>query len=610
MLNLNHDSQNIHDVLYNIFGYQSFRGLQEEIIQNTIDGKDALVLMPTGGGKSLCYQIPSIVLPGMAVVISPLISLMHNQVNALKLNGVQAELLNSSLDQDSWRTVVDKVKKQSVQILYLSPEGINRSFIKNILQKSTLSLIAVDEAHCVSQWGHEFRQDYQELKWIKKTFPTTPLLALTATADQRVRKDILSGLQISGAKEFLTSFDRPNITYHMQPKAQSFDQLTKLITKHHPNECGIIYCQTRNKVEQTATKLKSMGFNALAYHAGMPDQQREKAQKEFEDRDDIIIVATIAFGMGIDKPNVRFVAHLDMPKNIESYYQETGRAGRDGHSSSAWMFYGVEDVIRNKHFLDQSQAKGAYKKVAEEKIDQMLNLCELTTCRRRFLLQYFHEDLSEDCGNCDICLKLVELEDLTQEAKMFLSCVYHTKIPFGVNYYIDILKGKENVNISSREHDHLSVYSIGKHLSESRWRDIARNLIFKKYLLYESIEYKTLKLSPLAGPLLKGEEKFLVHKKISKKKNSSKKSQSSMPPTSSHPDLMAHLKDLRLEIAEELGVPAFYVFSNKTLEDMTLLKPQNKDQFLLVHGVGQKKCDLYSDLFINAIKSYHQSQVV
>lgn len=597
--------QRAYQCLEKVFGFKEFRGAQKEVIETVFQGEDAVVLMPTGGGKSLCYQIPALSLEGVGLVISPLISLMSNQVNALKLNGVGAAFLNSSLDYDSWREVTQNLLAGKIKILYVSPEGMNSTRLQQLLESVDLSLIAIDEAHCVSQWGHEFRKDYIELDWLKDKYPHVPLLALTATADQRVRKDIVTNLKLNNPREFITSFDRPNISYHIRPKSKGLDQVIELINKEHPNECGIIYCQTRNKVDQVTDKLQKKGLKAISYHAGMSDQERSKAQNTFEREDDVIVVATIAFGMGIDKPNVRFVAHMDMPKNIENYYQETGRAGRDGNKASAWMFYGLEDLIRNKHFLERSDAEGEYKKVAEEKIDQMLSLCEATSCRRQFLLGYFGETLDRPCGNCDICLGNFETEDLTKEAQMFLSAVFRMGQTFGSGHTIDVLRGVDNENVQKRAHQNLSVYGIGKHLSASKWRDLARNLIFRGFLSYGHLEYKTLILTEKSRALLKGEESFCVHKKLKTPEKKAKK----QPFTKSDnehldDDLLSKLRDLRMEIANELGVPAFYVFSNKTLEDMTQILPQNREQFLLVHGVGQKKCESYGELFIEKIKEH------
>lgn len=593
-----------YEVLENTFGYREFRGVQEAVIRGVFDQQDALVLMPTGGGKSLCYQVPALVLPGITLVVSPLISLMANQVGLLELNGVKAGALNSSLSYPEWRTICEACENGEIKLLYVSPEGVNSPRLQKLLSTLPLSLIAIDEAHCVSQWGHEFRRDYIELGWLKQAYPETPMLALTATADKRVREDILKNLKIAKAQQFLASFDRPNILYQVRPKSKGLDELLTLIKTHCPDQCGIIYCQTRNKVDQVSQKLRTLGYRALPYHAGLDDEERQNTQRVFETRDDVLVVATIAFGMGIDKPNVRFVAHLDMPKNIESYYQETGRAGRDGEKAFAWMFYGLEDLLRNKHFLERSEARGAYKKAAEKKIEQMLEFCETTTCRRQFLLRYFDEHLADPCGFCDICLGEFEIEDLTTEARMLLSCVFKTEQRYGVNYNIDVLRGTLSEAVERNGHQRLSVFGIGKHLSASRWRAVARNMIFRGLLNYANLEYKTLKLSPTSADLLKGEVKFELH--IEKK--ASKKTTKTAQPTDAdiNLDLFEQLKELRNQIAQKLGIPAYMVFTNKSLEDMTHMRPTTKDQFLLVNGVGQKKCDSYGERFMKLIRKNHE----
>lgn len=603
--------QKAYHILKHTFGLKEFRHQQKKAIKSVFAQKDSLVLMPTGGGKSLCYQVPALCLDGLTLVISPLISLMSNQVAALKLNGVAAEYLNSTLDYSQWRDICDRARNNKIKLLYLSPEGLNSDGFQNQLNHLDISLIAIDEAHCVSQWGHEFRKDYIELKWIKKAFPETPLMALTATADQKVRQDIIANLKLKKPAIFLSSFDRPNITYTVRPRTKGVDQIIEMIQRDHMGQCGIVYCQTRSKVEVTASKMQKKGLKAIAYHAGMSDQERKKAQSTFEQNDDIIVVATIAFGMGIDKPNVRFVAHLDMPKNIEGFYQETGRAGRDGAPASAFMLYGLQDLIRNKHFLEQSDAKGAYKKSAEEKIEKMLQFCELTRCRRQFLLDYFDEFGSSACGNCDVCLNQIELEERTQEAQMFLSTVYRTGQRYGLNYNIDVLKGNKTDTVLKNQHHHLSVFGIGKNLTNKTWQNLARNLIFQGLLEYENLEYKTLRLTEKARGLLSGSETFSMQKEVKLKKQQSssahridKKTTNSL--ASVDGDLLEKLKELRLKIASEQGIPAFYIFSNKTLEDMSLMKPRNKSEFMMVHGVGEKKSELYFQKFTQLIEDYQQ----
>lgn len=603
MKSLTEKMQRATEALHQYFGYDEFRGVQKEVIENVFAGRDSLVLMPTGGGKSLCFQIPALCLDGLTVVISPLISLMSNQVNLLKLHGIHAATLHSAMDGSEWDNQVKKIENETCRLLYLSPEGINSSKVRRLIKNLPIGLIAIDEAHCVSQWGHEFRRDYIALSWLKKEFPQTPLIALTATADKKVRADILQNLGMSEAKVFMTSFDRPNITYHIRPKTNGVDELAQLIQENYPGECGIVYCQTRNKVDQVSLKLQKIGIKAVSYHAGMADNERKNAQRLFENENDIIVVATIAFGMGIDKPNVRFVAHLDMPKNIESYYQETGRAGRDGSKASAWMFYGLGDLVRNKHFLENSDAFGAYKKQAEKKMEQMMALCESASCRRQYILTYFDEDSPEKCGNCDICLGYFEKEDLTNEAKMFLSAVFRSQQNFGVTHLVDILRGAKSENVIQRKHDELSVFGIGEHLSVKKWKAIARNLTFRGYLAYNNLEYKTLKLTQKAAEILQDKTPFILRQEAKIKS----KDTLSEPVSYVDDDLLSQLKSLRAQMAKEQNVPAFYIFSNKTLEDMALLRPVNRDQLLLVHGVGEKKSEAYGKKFLEQISLYAQN---
>lgn len=603
MQNVSQKMQSATEALHQYFGYDEFRGVQKEVIENVFKGRDSLVLMPTGGGKSLCYQIPALCLEGITLVISPLISLMSNQVNLLKLHGIKAITLHSGMEREEWDSHLKKLETQQCRLLYVSPEGINSSRMRALIKKFPISLIAIDEAHCVSQWGHEFRRDYIELAWLKKEFPQTPLIALTATADKKVRSDILHNLGMNQAEVFMTSFDRPNITYHIRPKSSGVDELAQLIQENYPGECGIVYCQTRNKVDTVSTKLQNLGIKAVSYHAGMSDQERKNAQRLFENENDIIVVATIAFGMGIDKPNVRFVAHLDMPKNIESYYQETGRAGRDGSKASAWMFYGLGDLVRNKHFLENSDAFGAYKKQAEKKMEQMMALCESASCRRHYILSYFDEESSAQCGNCDICLGHFDKEDLTTEAKMFLSAVFRSNQSFGVTHLVDILRGAKSENVTQRKHDELSVFGIGEHLSVKKWKAIARNLTFRGYLAYNNLEYKTLKLTQKASEILQDKTPFVL------RQENKTKVKTTVSQTNQHldDDLLTQLKGLRAQMAKELNVPAFYIFSNKTLEDMALIRPTNRDQLLMVHGIGEKKSEAYGKKFLDQISLYSQN---
>jgi len=591
-----------YEVLQNIFGYEDFRLKQKTAIEGILNGQDVFVLMPTGGGKSLCYQVPALCMDGLTVVISPLISLMKNQIDALKINGVAAEYLNSTLSSEVYNEIYQDVVNGDIKLLYLSPEGLASSRIKNLLSNSKVSLIAVDEAHCVSQWGHEFRSDYMNLGSLRDLLPETPIMALTATADERVREDIIRNLKLSDALELVSSFDRANIRYEIRPKDNSIKQLLDFI-KEHKGETGIVYCGTRKKVDQVTEKLKEKGLNAYAYHAGLSDIERSMAQEKFEKEEEIIIVATIAFGMGIDKPNVRFVAHLGLSKNIESYYQETGRAGRDGEAAVAWMVYGLDDLVRNKNFLENSDASGVYKELASSKIDSMLSFCELTTCRRKYLLSYFGENYPNDCGNCDCCLNEFESHDATLEAKKFLSAVFRTGQNYGAKYIIDILRGSKDEKVLTRGHHDLSVYGIGRETPAKEWNFIVRNLIFREYLIYKNLEYRTLALAPKAIEILKEGVTFEVNRPLKKLGTGLVRTKK----LELDDILLEKLKAKRSSLAKELKVPPYQVFSNKTLEDMAQLLPKTHDEFLEVHGVGQKKCQKFADDFLAVILQEEQA---
>lgn len=596
-----------YQVLQNVFGYEDFRLEQKNAIQAALNKEDAFVLMPTGGGKSLCYQVPALCFDGLTVVISPLISLMKNQVDALKINGVAAEFLNSTLDMDIWNEIYQDVISGDVKLLYLSPEGLASTKIRNLLKNANISFIAVDEAHCVSQWGHEFRSDYKNLGSLRELLPHVPMMALTATADQKVRDDIIANLHLKEVREFVSSFDRANIRYEIRPKDNGTKQLLEFL-KEHEGETGIIYCGTRKKVDQITEKLRDQGLNAYAYHAGLSDVERSLSQEKFEKEEDIIIVATIAFGMGIDKPNVRFVAHLGLSKNIESYYQETGRAGRDGEPAVAWMVYGLDDLVRNKNFLNNSDASGIYKELATTKIDSMLSFCELTTCRRKYLLSYFGEEYPRDCGNCDCCLNEFESHDATLEAKKFLSAVFRTGQNFGAKYIIDILRGAKEEKILNRSHHELSVYGIGRETPAKEWNYIVRNLVFREYLFYKNLEYRTLALAPKALEILKEGKTFSVNRPLKKLGTGLKTGLSKKREKLEISDvLLEKLKARRSTLAKKLRVPPYQVFSNRTLEDMAERLPRTQEEFLEVHGVGQKKCQKFADDFLSIIIEDKQS---
>lgn len=492
--------------LKKIFGYPAFRGQQAEVIDHVVAGGDCLVLMPTGGGKSLCYQIPALLRPGVAIVVSPLIALMHNQVNGLKQIGVRAAALNSSLSFEEATLVEQNLLTQQYDLLYVAPERLLTPHFLRILAKISVALFAIDEAHCVSQWGHDFRPEYSQLFVLHQRFPRVPRIALTATADLDTRQEIIEKLQLTNAKVFIDSFDRPNIRYQVIDKANGREQLLSFIHAQHAGEAGIVYCASRKKVEEITEWLVNQGMQAVAYHAGMEMQQRQLNQEKFLREDGVIMVATIAFGMGIDKPNVRFVAHLDLPKSIEGYYQETGRAGRDGRMANAWMAYGLNDVIQHWRMIEQSQTQFKFKQVSIKKLEAMLLLCESTTCRRIQMLRYLGENTeTEPCGNCDICLQPPKVWDATIEVQKALSCVYRTGQMFGAGHLIDVLRGNLTARVKEWQHDRLSTFAIGQDLSEKAWRSVFRQLIAFGLVTTDGEGRGTLLLTEASRAALKGQ---------------------------------------------------------------------------------------------------------
>ncbi|WP_423064300.1 DNA helicase RecQ [Candidiatus Paracoxiella cheracis] len=498
------------DILKQVFGYDNYRPLQKTIINSVIAGEDNFVLMPTGGGKSLCYQIPALVRKGVAIVVSPLISLMQDQVQALQTNGIAAAFYNSTLTGPESKRILAQLHNNELDLLYVAPEKLMSDTFLERLNTVDISLFAIDEAHCVSQWGHDFRVEYLELGRLRGLFPDIPIIALTATADKQTRQHILKSLNLENAHVHIASFDRPNIRYTVVEKQRPFNQLTAFL-KSRTHDFGIIYCLSRKRVEELATKLQKQGYHALPYHAGLGAQQRQLAQTAFQQDDVNIIVATIAFGMGIDKPNVRFVVHYDLPKNIEAYYQETGRAGRDGLPSEALLLYGLQDCVIIKHFIENNSDKDQ-KRIESHKLNCMIGLAEATTCRRRVLLNYFNESLEKACGNCDICLNPPETYDATIHAQKALSCVYRVDQRFGANYIIDVLRGKDNVRMKHLGHDHLSTYGIGKDTSHEEWHSIFRQLIHLGYLEQDIANYSVLKLTAQAKLILSGQETLMLAK--------------------------------------------------------------------------------------------------
>ncbi|MCE0757901.1 DNA helicase RecQ [Marinobacter sp. G11] len=594
-------------VLHEVFGYESFRPLQGDIVQEVVGGGDALVLMPTGGGKSLCYQVPALVRPGTAVVISPLIALMQDQVAALKQLGVKAAFLNSTMDFEQARATEYALMTGELDLLYCAPERLIQPRTIELLHNASLSLFAIDEAHCVSQWGHDFRSDYLQLSMLAEEFPGIPRIALTATADERTRKEIAERLSLTQARHFISGFDRPNIQYRITPKTNANKQLLDFIKAEHESDCGIVYCLSRNKVDATARLLASKGYLALPYHAGLTAEERARNQERFLREDGVIIVATIAFGMGIDKPDVRFVAHLDLPKSLEAYYQETGRAGRDGKPSTAWMVYGLQDVIKLRQMLEASLGNDQFKRVERQKLDAMLGLCEVTQCRRQVLLRYFGDTLEQPCGNCDTCLNPPETWDGTVAVQKALSCVYRTGQRFGVNYVIDVLRGSENERILQSGHQAISTYGIGQDLSATEWKSVFRQLVANGYLRADPEGYGALQLTERCRPLLKGEQPIQLRKDPVQKKSSGSKSSGSRASGQDIRDQVTDhagwdaLRACRKELADKQGVPPYVIFHDTTLFEMLQRRPGSIEELGEISGVGAAKLEKYGETFLQAI---------
>jgi ATP-dependent DNA helicase RecQ len=595
-------------VLQNIFGYDSFRSLQQTVINSVIAGEDNFVLMPTGGGKSLCYQIPSLVREGTAIIISPLIALMQDQVQALQANGVAAAFYNSSLNDSQARQVLNQLHNQALDLCYVAPERLmSESFLAR-LSTIKLALFAIDEAHCVSQWGHDFRPEYLQLGMLRQHFPQVPIIALTATADKQTREDIISRLHLQKAHVHIASFNRPNIRYTIVEKKNPFQQLTQFL-QTRPQEYGIIYCLSRKRTEEITAKLQSSGYSALAYHAGLSNKERQHAQTAFQKDDVNIIVATIAFGMGIDKPNVRFVIHYDLPKHIEGYYQETGRAGRDGLPSEALLLYGLQDVAVARSLVETTN-NIEQKRIELHKLNCMIAFAEAQTCRRRVLLNYFNESLTEDCGNCDICLNPPEIYDGTVDAQKALSCVYRVNQRFGLSYVIDILRGKEDERIRRLGHDKLSTFGIGQHLSQEEWHSVFRQLIHLGYLTQDIANYSILQLTSQASEIFKGQKQLMLAKPRYKLKVTTHKKAKNNVQTTVEYDydstLFEKLRRLRKSLADAANVAPFIIFSDASLREMAAKTPTTEVAFLTINGVGQKKLESYGAEFINLIQTYQQ----
>jgi ATP-dependent DNA helicase RecQ len=593
------------DVLQRVFGYDSFRGQQQAIIEHTVAGGDSLVLMPTGGGKSLCYQIPALLRDGIAVVVSPLISLMRDQVAALREAGVKAAFLNSTLGFEEARAVEQRLCAGDLDLLYVAPERLLGERTLGLLETLPLGLFAIDEAHCVSQWGHDFRPDYRQLSVLHERFPSVPRIALTATADAPTRGEIVERLGLEGARIFVSGFDRPNIRYRVVSKNNAREQLRRFLAREHPGDAGIVYCLSRRKVDASAEWFRLRGFDALPYHAGMSAQQRDANQERFLREEGVVMVATIAFGMGIDKSNVRFVAHLDLPKSLESYYQETGRAGRDGLAADAWMTFGLQDVITLRQMVDGSEAGEARKRLEVRKLDAMLGYCEVTGCRRQVLLEYFGDTLREPCGNCDNCLEPPETWDATEAARKALSCVYRTGQRFGAGHLIDVLLGKDTDRVRGLRHDRLSTYGIGTELNVKEWRAAFRQLVARGFLSVDMKGYGSLMLTTSSRALLRGEERLELRRAARAPRTVRGKVAAAPAPAFSVPpgaeDLWQALRARRRELAEGQGVPPYVIFHDTSLAEMATRCPRSLAEFADISGVGEKKLERYGETFLEVI---------
>ncbi len=593
-------------VLEDVFGYPEFLGQQQSIIEATLQGRDSLVIMPTGGGKSLCYQIPAMLREGTGLVVSPLIALMQDQVTALRELGIEAEFLNSSQSPDERREVMTKLRQGRLQLLYVAPERLVTEHTRSLLRDIPLSIIAIDEAHCVSQWGHDFRSDYLGLGDLGALFPGVPRMAVTATATGKTRAEIVDRLELNEPDISIAPFDRPNIGYAVQVKTDGRGQLLKFLQTHR-NDAGIVYCLSRKKTESTAAWLCTQGFKALPYHAGLDADIRAENQRRFLAEDGLVIVATIAFGMGIDKPDVRFVAHLDLPKSIESYYQETGRAGRDGEPADAWMVYGLQDVVRLRQMLEESQADEEYKRYESVKLDALLGWCEVTGCRRRPLLAYFGDSQDEDCGNCDGCLTPAKTWDGTEAARKLLSAVYRSDQRFGAAHLVDVLLGKETDKVLQHGHDQLSVYGVGKDLPATTWRSVARQLIVAGHLRSDAARYGALVLTETSRAVLRGETPLLFRKDPKRSVVASKRSATSTVVADEDLGLWEALRACRQTLASEHNVPPYVIFHDRALQEMMAYRPQTSSEMLGISGVGQTKLDRYGEQFLTVLRGEGQS---
>jgi len=588
-------------VLREVFGHEDFRGAQAEIVGHVAGGGDALVLMPTGGGKSLCYQLPALLREGTALVVSPLIALMQDQVAALEQLGVRAAFLNSTLDGRAVNACERALRAGELDLLYVAPERLMMPRMLELLGETRIALFAIDEAHCVSQWGHDFRPEYLQLSVLHERFPGIPRIALTATADPQTRGEIISRLALDDARVFISSFDRPNIRYTITDKQDARNQLLHFIRDEHADEASIVYCLSRRKVDETAAWLVSHGINALPYHAGMDAPSRSAHQQRFQREDGIVIVATIAFGMGIDKPDVRFVAHLDLPKSIEAYYQETGRAGRDGLPADAWMAYGLGDVVQQRRMIDESQGSEEFRRVSTVKLDALLGLCETAGCRRVRLLEYFGE-ASEPCGNCDTCLEPPRAWDATEAAQKALSCIYRTRQRFGAVHLIDVLRGRATERVAQWGHDRLPVFGVGADIDEASWRNVFRQLVALGFAAPDHAAYGALQLTEASRAVLKGEQRVAM-RELQPRKGRLAKTRGAAKAAVAAGDagLLDRLKAWRLEQARAQAVPAYVILHDRTLAEIASLRPPDIGALSGISGIGTKKLERYGDALLRII---------
>jgi ATP-dependent DNA helicase RecQ len=600
-------------VLNSVFGLPGFRGEQEKIIGHVTNGGNCLVLMPTGGGKSLCYQLPALLREGCGIVVSPLIALMRDQVAGLLEAGVKAAVLNSTLTFDEANAVEARLLAGDLDLLYVAPERLLTPRCLNLLGRAKVALFAIDEAHCVSQWGHDFRPEYIGLSVIAERFPDVPRIALTATADDLTRKEIINRLGLAGAPRFVASFDRPNIRYEIVDKQNAPAQLKAFISERHAGDAGIVYCLSRAKVEDTAAALTKAGIEALPYHAGLDARMRSRNQDRFINEDGIVIVATVAFGMGIDKPDVRFVAHLDLPKSIEAYYQETGRAGRDGKPSSAWMAYGLSDIVQQRRMIEESSGAEAFKRVSIGKLDALVGLAETTNCRRTRLLGYFGEATGTvGCGNCDNCLSPPKLRDGKVMAQKLLSCAYRTGQRFGAMHLIDVLVGRLTERVQQFGHDKLSVFGIGRELNEKQWRAALRQLVAMGHLQPDAEAFGALKLTETARGVLKGETEVMLREETpgsrlrasrTRSRRGDLASASGTSGETGHPALVGALRAWRSEVARKRGAPAYVVLHDATIDGIAASRPMTLHQLRDIPGIGDKKLEHYGDELIALVKA-------